>query len=556
MNKGLLPILSLLVCFLLEANPEIEDASVTLPYHELAALVDRVNSLERANEEKPSKPPVLAIVHTARYRITWENPERSVLHTEFEISNLSDEWKWVPLIQATQAIRSIEPATAVVAESNGRLRLLMEPGAKTSVKLSLMTEQGIRSRGGRTVAAFEAIPAARSSLVIQKESSQSRITVSGAVAANADNTEFGLPSSGGIVRVKRYENSTMASARWNGSAQYLVSEAQGALRTQCRLHLTAMDNGNTSEAELRLPVLANLVHAKSVGLAGQYTTEMTDIGQVIHLRWEDEESTTRLIELEYVVPVESGADVWQVDGVAVSNASRWTQSYYLKEFDGVELSPTVGDWMEAGKAPDWIAAIVGNADLKYTRQKSDSGLQIRARILPRMQTSDATVTLAHYATQLVVEGSMLHQATITVAHDALAPYRFSLPEGAKLLACTVSDRKAEPLLQSDGGLVLNLPKPSNGDSNTKLSYTYTTHGDKLNPVEGKADLVLPLTTLFIHRLNWLVSIPPEYQATALEGNVTIEEGGGENRPIRLAKQLCHGESPYASLYYTRRDLDR
>ncbi len=163
--------------------------------------------------------------------------------------------------------------------------------------------------------------------------------------------------------------------------------------------------------------------------------------------------------------------------------------------------------------------------------------------------------MANYATQLVAEGGMLHQAAITVEHGASTSYRFSLPEGAKLLSCSVNETSTYPLLLNDGGLELKLPQPPAGSSSTKLSYSYTTNGDKLNPVEGKANLTLPLTPLFIHRLNWQVQLPTEYQATALEGNVVIEEGGSNGRPIRLGKQICHGEVPYAALYYTRRNLD-
>lgn len=555
MNKALLLILSMSSGILLAATPGTEKATVTLPYHELASLVNRVNILERENEDKPPKPPVSIIVHTARYTLTCESPENSVLQAAFNVSNLSDDWQWVSLIQAGQAISSIEPADTKVVEADGWLRLLLEPNVKVSVELNLMTGEAVRSRGGRTVASFDAIPAAQSSLVVRKRDTQSSVAVSGAVAANANNTEFGLPSSGGSVRVKLYEASTIASAQWNGSAQYLVSESQGALRMQCQLYLTAMDNGRTSEVTLSLPVLANLIQVKSPGLAGQYTTEMTKDGQVVRLQWENEETTTRVINLEFVTPVDSAANVWLVDGVEVSHASRWIQAYYIKPFDGVDLSPFDGDWMDAGRVPSWITDIVGSSDLLYARRDSNSDLELRASVLPRMQTSDATVLTANYTTQLVAEGGMLHRANITVEHGASASYRFSLPAEAKLLTCSVSGRNTFPLLQSDGGLVLNLPKPQRDSSNTKLSYTYTTHGDKLNPVEGKADLVLPLTPLFIHRLSWLVSLPSEYQATALEGNVVIEEGGGNGTPIRLSKRICHGEMPYAALYYTRRDLD-
>lgn len=106
--------------------------------------------------------------------------------------------------------------------------------------------------------------------------------------SNTENTEFGLPSSGGSVRVKRYESSTVSSAQWKGSAQYLVSEAHEALQIQCRLRLTATDYGRTSKIKLNLSVLADLLRLESKGLVGTHSPEMTDDAQEIQLAWEDE----------------------------------------------------------------------------------------------------------------------------------------------------------------------------------------------------------------------------------------------------------------------------
>jgi len=78
----------------------------------------------------------------------------------------------------------------------------------------------------------------------------------------------------------------------------------------------------------------------------------------------------------------------------------------------------------------------------------------------------------------------------------------------------------------------------------------------MNPVEGKAQLELPRTPLFIHRIVWVVQLPNEYQATAIEGNVVIDAGGAQGKTVRLSKQICDDETPFASLYYTRKDLQR
>ena len=125
-----------------------------------------------------------------------------------------------------------------------------------------------------------------------------------------------------------------------------------------------------------------------------------------------------------------------------------------------------------------------------------------------------------------------------------------------MLACAVNGRPTEPLIESDGGLALILPKVTATHTETRVSYVYTTKGSKMDPVEGKAQLELPRTPLFIHQVRWQVQLPTKYQATALEGNVVIETGGANGKPICLSKQICDDETPQASLYYTRKDLER
>jgi len=148
----------------------------------------------------------------------------------------------------------------------------------------------------------------------------------------------------------------------------------------------------------------------------------------------------------------------------------------------------------------------------------------------------------------------LHKADVTIKHVDAAEYVVRLPKGGKLLSCSLNSRSTEPLLAEDGGLIFSLPKVGGVNPKSVVSYVFTAKGAKMNPVEGKAQLELPRTPLFIHRLTWLVQLPNEYQATALEGNVVIDVGGANGKTVRLIKQICDDETPYASLYYTRRDL--
>ncbi len=550
-------LLSCLCVGSLWAVADLPEARVTLPYAELSNLLDRVAAVEQAAMKTPPKPPVAVIVHEASYRLNCGAGEGSRLRAAFEISNLSEVWQSVPLMAAGMAIDSIEPADAKVVETDGKLCLLVEPGASASVALQVLPGPATATRGGRTVAEFEAIPAVRSALTVQGVPDGGSVIVTGSVAASDGRWAFGLSSAGGSVRVKLYDSTDVQGAVWGGAVQYLVSELEGDLLVQCQLRLTATDNGRTSEVELHLPAQASVQAVRSPHLGERTATEMTEAGQRLRLHWQEDEATSRVIRLSYTLPRAEGTELWTLSGVTVGNCASWQQAYYFTRFDGLDLQPVEGSWSSVDRVPAWIDEAVGAVNLQQLSFAGAGDLSLHARVLPRMQTSVATVLEADFSTQLVAEGAMLHQADLTIEHGAMASYRFMLPQQGRLLSCEVGGRKTEPLLQADGGLVLLLPKPQAEHATTKVSFSYTSKGPPLNPVEGKAELSLPETSLFTRQLKWAVTLPDEYEATALEGNVVIQAGGRKpGQAVKLSKQIYHGESPYAALYYTRRDLER
>jgi hypothetical protein len=453
-------------------------------------------------------------------------------------------------------LTSVEPLDAKLVPSDGMLCALLEPGAEASIRVGLMGAGGSASGSRRTVTDFQAVSAARSALTIQYEGDPAGLVVTGAVGANTDQTTFGLPSAGGRVRVTLYEPQALEPATWKGATQYLVHDHEGAMEVQCRVRLTASDNGRTSEVSLQLPPLAELLALSSAGLAGRYDLALTVDGPLVRLRWDDDRVMSRDVRLTYVLPVVGAGDVWEVRGLSVANTAYWDEAFYVLPFEDYAMRPVGADWANVGHVPTWMASLVGSKEV-YAAQAQEAGvLRLSAKVLPRLKTSDSTVSLAQYWTDVVREGGMLHKAQVTIDHRSQTRYNFTLPAGGKLLTCSVNDRPVEPLIEAEGGLALILSKVTSKNTKTKVTYVYTTKGSKLDPVEGKAQLELPRTPLFIHEVKWQVQLPAEYQATALEGNVVIDAGGANGKPIYLSKQICDDEVPQAALYYTRKDLER
>jgi hypothetical protein len=64
-------------------------------------------------------------------------------------------------------------------------------------------------------------------------------------------------------------------------------------------------------------------------------------------------------------------------------------------------------------------------------------------------------------------------------------------------------------------------------------------------------LSLPSTTLFVEQLEWRLSLPDNYAATAFEGNV--EPGSGDSTSIVFTKRLVRGDAPNLEIYYQKRE---
>lgn len=538
------------------AASNLEQASVTMPYAELASLLDRVSAVEKSLEDDTPKSPVAVVVHSAEYALNCEAAESPDLQASFSISNLSEEWQAVPLVPTSVVLTSVDPLDAKIVPRDGMLCALLKPGEDASIQLGLMGAGASASGSRRTVAEFEAVAAARSVLTIQHSGDPAAVVVTGAVGANTDQTVFGLPSSGGAVAVTLYEAQALEPAAWKGAAQYLVRDHEGELEVSGRVRLTALDNGRTTEAQLQLPPFAELRSLCPTRLKGEFEVEQTGKGPLIHLRWQDDAVIHREVHLKYTLPILSADEVWEVRGLSVASAAHWDESFYVLPFEGYAMRPVDTDWSDVGRVPNWMTDSVGSKALRSASAQKVGVLRLSAQLLPRLKISEATVSLAEYWTDVVAEGGMLHKAQVVVEHRAQSRYSFALPADGKLLACAVNGRPTNPLIEADGGLALVLPKVALKDAKTKVSYVYTTKGDKLDPVEGKAQLELPRTPLFIHEVRWQVQLPAEYQATALEGNVVIETGGANGKPICLSKQICDDEVPQANLHYTRKDLER
>ena len=324
----------------------------------------------------------------------------------------------------------------------------------------------------------------------------------------------------------------------------------------CHLRLDPTDEGRTTTAKVSLANPASLLSVEKTGVSEtmQTSLEMSRHGPRVHLNWPDDGAMRREVIVKYTVPTEMIDGRISIPLLEVPGSVRLDSNCYVSEFKGIELMPLAGDWQDPPRLPDWVRQNARVEDLNYLSRPGAGTLELSARALPRLTLPSATIQNAAYLTELVADGGMLHRAHVTIEHAGAAAYVFRLPEGGKLLSCTLNGSTTVPLLAGGQQLRIDLPKPGGSTGITKVGYSFTMRGKKMDPVDGKADLELPSTPLFLQNLTWEVQLPGEYEATAMQGNVVIASGGSAGRTIRLTRKIFDDEAPFASIFYIRKDL--
>jgi len=177
---------------------------------------------------------------------------------------------------------------------------------------------------------------------------------------------------------------------------------------------------------------------------------------------------------------------------------------------------------------------------------------VEAHPLPRLAADTARIPEARFHTRVVSDGARLCEARIGLQHRGPLRWRFSLPKDSELLTCEVNGRASNPIVVANGQLELVVAPETSADSpaRSEITFSFTARGPALAPVEGKLELTLPGTPLFIEDVVWTLDLPETYEATAFEGNAEPDGGGGG---ITFHKHLVRNEAASVEIYYRKRN---
>lgn len=552
-------------------SPAVDGAEVTIPYLELRALLD---AAEKGSQSKPEPvPPVDASLGAAKYRLDFSNGEPS-LTARFEVVTFTDDWHSVALFGGAARLESAQATegAASVIRRDEDYALLAKGTGRFDAELSLALPDLAEWEKGDGLVLAPA-PASVGELRVTGLPADKAIRIDGVKATRTPAGEwvFPLPRKGSEWKIALEEASTESTSEvvpsaWSLHSQILLRYTDGRLRHSARLQ-TRAETGSGLSLSLALPANATGVSVEGEDIAN-WKIEPGEAERSLRITWETRDLLDRTLLLNWEIPQSPLADTWEVAPPRVRHAEATEDAAPPAEsralvavvaVDGLELThPSLRKGLESLRLPDWLGEQLGEDEALTAEIVGDAPVSIAARWLPRLQTAQATVSLATFETRLVSDGSTLVTADYRVQHAAPITWKLELPSADEILACSVNGKDTSPIRRSENEIEFHLPSPpavgEEGPSSTvRLSYSRKT--EALDPVSGRVALELPLTGLFIHRLSWALSIPDGYEPTAVEGNVQIAPGPQEASPatnlIHLGRELCHGERPAVEIHYQR-----
>jgi hypothetical protein len=514
-------------------------ATITLPLEKIAALLDKPKA------EVDAPPPVAAALSKEVISLSLnQSHPRLTVHVEGDV--LAKGWTTVPLIGTPFTLASVSPATLILTPRDGTLCLLSHEPGHISADLVFDLPPKVAAPNTEGIS-LDIPPVAGGSLSIEDVPEHSRVNIRiGDVSISGGVVP--LPATGGEIAATVVDDHPITPTNWKLRAENLVRECDDRLPYESHLHLSG-SSGSGLSAKLELPVDA--VHIKVDGPDLRASQSLIEPGgvRVVNLDWSTPGVLDRDLVIYYEMALPSPGMPWQIRPPKISNGDLASGRTVLLPQPGISIHSTAGKAIDdVSGLPAWMAR---QADSGQAYQVEGGQPFVATAVpLPRLVVETAQISQAHYATRIVSDGACLSEATISISHRGSIQWRFSLPASSELLACSVDGQTTNPIICSNGELMLALPGDliSHPATTSEVAFSYIVHGPAVAPVEGNVALALPGTPLFIESLVWDVQLPTSYELTAFNGNV---EPAGRGDGITFRKQLVRNDVPAVEIYYRK-----
>ncbi|QQL45035.1 hypothetical protein [Sulfuriroseicoccus oceanibius] len=529
----------------------LQGARVTLPLDAFALeMAKAAREADAANAEDEPTLPVGAVVRSACYTVDFGAEAGNAGRVEVAVRSLQDAPQLVPILNAGYAITRVAPDEATLVTRDGRICLVVEGRGDHNVQIDFALDVQTNE-----TLALDVHPANRVRLQLENLEDGKLAKVRGAVDAGGGG--FLLPAEGGEVAVVLVDDRPDVAPEWSARASAVVVEEEGDLQVAMvlRMNLANPDEADADSAVLLLPAGALVQDLFGAGLVNWQRFGMRDGMRMVRLQWAADGAASRKVSVGYSLPLDPDGNGWswqwpQLEGgleVPVVASVLTDAAVDVTSVEGVR------DWGMDAELPDWYQRPV-SAQVQRIRVESNAGEEVELEWVERerLQTAEAVIRKSEMSTKVAVNGGSLSEGQVTIAHDAPIRWRLELPAGSALLGCAVDGMRVDPLVNADGSL--DVPVGTGKDGVSVVKYSFTSELEKLAPVDGRLELELPATPLFAHEMSWRLWLPPAYEATALEGNLEIVEGGGAGKWLVLSKQLFRDAAPKVSVFYRKASL--
>jgi hypothetical protein len=519
-------------------------AQVTIPYQEFRRLLDAATAAGKP-EDAPDLP---GAVTRAVIKLSFD-PTHPSGEAEFDINSFGHKWAFIPFFGLDFPITNVGSESAVVIPRDGVLCLLTNRPGSTKVTLAFDLPSALVTGRGESVS-LRMAPATSGQLEFGNLPAGKRILVGGTYV---DITKpLPIPAQGGEIRVKCVTDTPDSPTVWSQITQTLATPTLESIQIESHIHLSGPTGGGLS-AVAELPVAVSKLEVIGADLQPTQINTSGSGHRKITLTWETSGILDRNIIVRYEFLNPEPGRQWQIESPHFGKElDPQTSLTVITSLPGSTIQSDNGQsGSDISQLPYWMQSKLVTPDFYLVRAVTPVTASIR--MLPVLKPDNARILRASYQTGLVPDGSLKCEAGFKIEYRNAFSWGFRLPDGSALLDCQVNSNPTSPVLKADGELELSIPAPANSESVNSLMIliSYTAQGAQFEPVEGKVALSLPSTTLFVEQLEWRLSLPDNYEATAFEGNV--EPGSGDNTSIVFTKRLVRGDAPNLEIYYRKRE---
>jgi hypothetical protein len=518
-------------------------AQVTIPYQEFKRLLDAAEIAAKAEDS----PDIAGAVTRAQIKLSLDLQHPSG-EAEFDINTFGHRWVFIPFAGLDLPITNVACENGTIVPRNGLLCLVTNRSGQSKVVLDFDIPFSLVTGAGDSIS-LRLVPTAAVQLEFGNVPAGKRIMVNGRVA----DTNRPLPVSvaGGEIKITCVGDNPESPTVWSQITQTLVKPALEAVEVESHIHLSSHSGAGLS-AETELPMTASKLEIDGADLQPAQIGMSESGHRRITLNWETAGILDRNIVVRYQLPSAEPGRSWEIQNPRFGEElSPQTCLTVITPLPGSAVQSDDGQTgSDVTQLPHWIQLKLVTPEFYVIHAVSSA--TVSTRLLPVLKPDNARISTVAYQTTLVPDGSLKCEALFKIEYRSTFSWGFRLPEGSTLLDCQMNSAPASPVVKTDGQLELSIPAPADSGrfNSLQISIIYTARSAKFEPVEGKLNLSLPSTQLFIEQLEWRLYLPDNYEATAFEGNV--EPAPEDNTTIVFKKRLLRGETPSLEVYYGRK----